>query len=284
MMSRTVKFAEATRQTERLENQFVRTLESSYRDALNDIDTQLRRDFSRYSVDGKWSYDAMQQMTTYERQRVTRLQRLERLAQAELATINRGKRQKLQSHLTKAYEMNYKTAGQTLNNVARTSVSFDRFNREAIYAASIRPMADIALEEEATMSRRRIRRAIRQSVTQGESIDDMADRVTQAMGRNANNAVRIARTETTGIMGQARRDMLREARDEGIEVKKVWLSTSDDRTRESHDDIDGVEVDIDETFPNGLEYPGDDGGEAEEVVNCRCAMAARVISVDGEPV
>ncbi len=34
----------------------------------------------------------------------------------------------------------------------------------------------------------------------------------------------------------------------------------DDRTRESHAQLDGVRVDVKEKFPNGLMYPGDTEG------------------------
>ena len=63
----------------------------------------------------------------------------------------------------------------------------------------------------------------------------------------------------------------------GIE-KKEWISTLDDRTRETHLMMDGKVVNIDETFEveniNGgvdnMLYPSDPNGSAGNTCNCRC--------------
>lgn len=67
----------------------------------------------------------------------------------------------------------------------------------------------------------------------------------------------------------------------GIE-RKEWLSTLDDRTRESHLQMDGVIANIDETFEvenlteggiDNMLYPLDPNGSAGNVCNCRCTIA-----------
>ena len=65
----------------------------------------------------------------------------------------------------------------------------------------------------------------------------------------------------------------------GFEVMKKWLATLDDRTRESHVDLDGEVVEVDEPFSNGLMYPADPSGEPEEVYNCRCTMISEIKGV-----
>ncbi|GAG42373.1 unnamed protein product, partial [marine sediment metagenome] len=58
--------------------------------------------------------------------------------------------------------------------------------------------------------------------------------------------------------------------------EKEWLTSRDGlvRTEETsaanHVELDGEQVDISETFSNGLEHPGDPSGPPEEVINCRC--------------
>ena len=67
----------------------------------------------------------------------------------------------------------------------------------------------------------------------------------------------------------------------GIE-RKEWLSTLDDRTRESHLQMDGVIANIDDTFEvenlteggiDNMLYPLDPNGSAGNVCNCRCTIA-----------
>ncbi len=63
------------------------------------------------------------------------------------------------------------------------------------------------------------------------------------------------------------------AKQSGLRLTKVWLSTPDGRTRADHRDADGQEVGIDEMFDVGgeeLAYPGDPSGSASNVCQCRC--------------
>lgn len=54
------------------------------------------------------------------------------------------------------------------------------------------------------------------------------------------------------------------------------MATLDERTRESHRELDGVRVDNDEEFLPNLKYPGDPEGDPEEIYNCRCRIVARI--------
>jgi len=86
-------------------------------------------------------------------------------------------------------------------------------------------------------------------------------------------AMRIARTETTTAMNTA---MDVAAEQTGIMIEKVWIASIDDRTRDSHADLDGVQVPKNEPFRtsngNSLDYPGDPNGRPEEIINCRCTV------------
>lgn len=81
-------------------------------------------------------------------------------------------------------------------------------------------------------------------------------------------ATTIARTETIG--GLAHGEHL-SATESGVFVEKEWLAKLDDRTRDSHAQLDGVRIGIRQRFANGLLFPGDvSGGEAADRINCRC--------------
>lgn len=105
------------------------------------------------------------------------------------------------------------------------------------------------------------------SVTEiGVAIRDKFDEI--EMGR----AMTIARTETlTAVsLGKAAKREEWQKRFPDQKLMKMWLSAKDDRVRDSHAELEGVSVPADEEFPNGLMYPRDPRGEAEEVINCRC--------------
>jgi len=60
-------------------------------------------------------------------------------------------------------------------------------------------------------------------------------------------------------------------------AKKSWVSAHDDHVRESHKECeDQGAIPSTSTFENGLMYPGDQNGDASEVINCRCTLSPEV--------
>lgn len=60
-------------------------------------------------------------------------------------------------------------------------------------------------------------------------------------------------------------------------TKKVWMTMSDDRVRETHDMVHGVDIPINDLFIVGESYmlmPGDTvhGAEMKEIAGCRCHL------------
>lgn len=54
-------------------------------------------------------------------------------------------------------------------------------------------------------------------------------------------------------------------------ASKTWRVNSQN-PRDSHADLDGYTVGIRETFPNGLRWPGDPRGPADELAGCQCSV------------
>ncbi len=90
-------------------------------------------------------------------------------------------------------------------------------------------------------------------------------------------AYRIARTELGMAMNTGHDEGARQVSQEfDLALEKGWASARDGRVRASHAEIHGMFVGMDEAFPNGLMYPGDPNGAAEEVINCRCVLVHQV--------
>ena len=116
----------------------------------------------------------------------------------------------------------------------------------------------------------RLQHQLGQSLILGESIPKIATRIRAVTQGCRYQAVRIARTETLRALNQGAMISYYQAQEMGIRLKKQWLSTQDDRTRDSHVPMMGEVRNIDEPFSNGLMYPLDPSGEPEETINCRC--------------
>lgn len=119
--------------------------------------------------------------------------------------------------------------------------------------------------------------AITQGIVQGETIPEITQRIIDKTGESCfASAIRNARTAFTGAQNAGRMEGLHQAQEMGIQVKKRWLATLDDRTRDTHADLDGQTVDVDEPFVttegNEIMYPGDPTAEPSEVYNCRCTL------------
>ena len=123
---------------------------------------------------------------------------------------------------------------------------------------------------------RQIQSAVTQGIIQGEGIGDIAKRIGQQTGEaNLNVMLRNARTMCNGAQNAGRIEGLHQAERLGVKVKKQWVCTLDNRTRDAHADLDGQIRDIDEPFENELGeimYPGDPSADPANVWNCRCSI------------
>jgi len=118
-----------------------------------------------------------------------------------------------------------------------------------------------------------IANCVTQSILQGESIDELSKRIARDTCIDAGrSSLLYARTSMTGAQNAGRVERMKEAEEMGIKVQKMWMSTLDSRTRDSHREMDGEVTDTDGKFSNGLEYPGDPRGAGREVYNCRCTL------------
>lgn len=116
-------------------------------------------------------------------------------------------------------------------------------------------------------TKEKIRNLIEASLNDGKTVDEIAKALRADYNFGPDRARMIARTETASTVNMARTVVLQE---EGIESHE-WLSAQDERVREDHVDEDGSIVPVGEEFPvTGLSYPGEPGGDAEQVINCRC--------------
>lgn len=130
------------------------------------------------------------------------------------------------------------------------------------------PKRKIDVPKDKQWNKKAINAQMMQGIIQGESIPQMSKRLREVTDMNKTSSIRNARTMTTEAENGGRLDSMKEAEDMGLEYEKTWVSTHDERTRESHARMDGETVPLDEPFSNGLMFPADPSGAPEEVYNC----------------
>lgn len=114
---------------------------------------------------------------------------------------------------------------------------------------------------------------IDRGIDSGKTVQQIADDLRSKFSDIAeigSRAMTIARTETLTAVSLGQAAAMKDAASVVPNLKKMWVSADDDRTRASHAELHGDVVAHDSAFANGLQFPRDPGGPAEEVINCRC--------------
>ena len=110
--------------------------------------------------------------------------------------------------------------------------------------------------------------------TDGKGMNVVASTITKRFTELETwEAKRIARTEIHNAHNNA---VMKTYEALNVEYTQ-WVAADDDRTRESHAEINGEIIRMGDTYSNGLAYPGDTSGDIEEWINCRCSNAPFVM-------
>jgi hypothetical protein len=107
---------------------------------------------------------------------------------------------------------------------------------------------------------------LKTAVKEGWGVDETVKNL-RGSGITKNRAKMIVRTETVRATNYTQ---LAAADSEDFEMEKSWIAIEDKRTRRSHSHagVDGERVPLYEPYSNGLMFPGDPDGAANETINC----------------
>lgn len=157
--------------------------------------------------------------------------------------------------------------------LAKARIPADILTRAA--ALWVRENGAREAEEITKTSRRNISNQIRIGVEKRESPDQIADRIRKHYKSvTPARAATIARTE---VHAAANFGSLTAAAEQREPMKKMWVATPDNITRDAHVEMNGQTKALGDPFTHEgekLMFPGDSslGAPAELVVNCRCTM------------
>lgn len=249
------------------EKAVLKKLEGNYKDALDEINSKIELLLARQ--------DADMQHVIYqvEYQRALRTQ-----VQSILENLQTNEFETIAEYLAKSYEDGfigtmYDLQGQGIplifpldQKAVVDAIQNDTKLSESLYTRLGHDIIDL---------KKKITGEISRGLSSGQMYSEISRNIALWARIPKNNAMRITRTEAHRIQCKATADAQHRAKEKGADVVKQWDSTLDSKTRESHVAMDGEIAELDDTFSNGLEYPGDPKGSAEEVINCRCALLQR---------
>ena len=265
----------------------IKELEKQYKKALKDInekvklfDSDIKQLQEAINADGldetaKAVLQSQQRAKIYQKQYQQALQGqvsgiLDNLHGAEYATIEK--------YLKESYTDGY--VG-TMYDIAHQGIPVIMPIDQAAVVKAVLTDSKVSkgLYNALGVNVKKLKKTITQEVSRGIatglSYSDIARNISNAAKAPLSRAKTIARTEGHRIQVTSTADAQKAAKAKGADVVRQWDSTLDGKTRPSHRRVDGEIRELDEKFSNGLRYPGDSAGGAEEVVNCRCALLTR---------
>lgn len=153
---------------------------------------------------------------------------------------------------------------------AQDTIGSDRdFLVSADMVSWIESRTDIFLQQINETTIKELAKQFEENLAEGAGRIDLVNRIEQTYGNiSKSRAKTIARTEVHNVTQYSTIQGYKQA---GMPIK-IWVAVMDGKTRESHAVEDGEERPIDTPFSNGLMYPGDPRGSADEVINCRCVI------------
>ena len=250
---------------------------------LKDIYTQAYKEVKEQAAEVLAKMEFTPDMTPQQRYvlatKYDRLKKLETQIGDVLKNVNAEAVKMINGEMANVYKTNWSFMSDSVKEGVFPVLSKSEI--KTILTEQITPFKKLAIDtlKDSAQIKQQLTRELVSGIMQGESIPQIAKRIRGTFESNLSRSVKIARTETTRVENSARQDVAETASKSGLPMKKKWVATQDERTRDSHSAADGQVVDYDEPFIVGgeeLMYPGDENGSAENVINCRCTMVSFV--------
>lgn len=281
----------ATRQTDLAVRRAEWRLSRVYHQAAKDIDDKLKAwekahaareaSYRQQLADGKitqqdfdaWLRGQVFQGEQWKARKAQIQQTLLQADRAAAAIVNEGK--------LGVFATNANYIGYGLEHNAGINTGFALYDEQTVARLvksdpKLLPPAKVKKDKAYSYYNKLVNTSITQGIIQGEDIGQIAKRIAQTTGESSyKSAVRNARTAYTGAQNAGRIEGLHQAQELGIKVKKQWMATLDNRTRDSHAELDGQIQEVDDPFESELGdimYPGDPTAEPGNTYNCRCTL------------
>ena len=253
-----------------------------YNDLLQKIAIQDREKRELVKV-GKLSEDEYKKWRKkkllYEKQAKERANEIA----AELSRVNETAMAYVNGKLPEIYGLNYNAIEKTIEEIGGysfTLVDADTVKNLSLNDETLLPYKYVDGKKDIRWNTKKVNAEVLQGILQGESIPDIAKRLSHVTEMNKTAAIRNARTSVTSAECKGRQDSYIRATNDGIILEREWIATNDGRTRHSHRLLDGQIAEVDKPFKSefgDIMYPGDPGADPANVYNCRCTIAAKII-------
>ena len=233
-------------------------------------------------------YEEMGALTMEEMQKFNRLKALHNHIDVSLTQATRNNKSIIETGLTELYNEGYSFTQYTLEKGAEMTVGYIPLDPRVAQKTIMNDISGLDWIERLDLNRAKTLAGLKQDLAagliNGEGYGAIASRMTERLGTDQANTMRIARTEGHRVREESAQDAREDLAELGLIVKKQWMATLDGSTRDEHRMLDGETVGIDEEFSNGLMFPGDPRGDPADIINCRCTIKEVIEGIEPDVV
>ena len=292
-------------ETDKMLEKLEKRIETEYRYAVWEMKKKASAYLKQFDKDDKKQKALVKQgllsQSDYEKWRLSKIATgkhwtdMRDMLADDLANTNLIARKLIGEQLKDVYALNYNYGTYEIEHGSSIDTSFTLYDHATVERL-LKDNPDILPQPGKTTtkaiaegkvkkwSKRQLQSVMTQSILQGETIPQIAERLIRTVGEMEESAaIRNARTMTTAAESAGRVDSYKRAEAMGIKMKQVWLATLDGRTRHEHRQLDGQMREVGKPFEvDGEEimYPGDLSAPGYLVYNCRCTLIAAVEGSD----
>ena len=267
----------AHKQTDKILEGLEYALKKMYSDRFKELKKEVKEIYAEM--------DLSKAKTPIERyvlaQKYKRLKKLEENFAVGLNETNKQAVKETNKQLFKVYKKNYAHGLDNLAVLLAITIpnKYEKPETKAEIEKGQPPYNQIAVDNMKDMHdlRKSVNKQVIDGIMQGETVEDLVDRLKDVVEMKLSDITRIARTQTTRLENKGRFDAYKAGAEMGYDLVKQWVAVGDDKTRDAHNHANGQVVDYDKPFivdGEELMYPGDPNGSAGNVINCRCTMVA----------
>ena len=195
-------------------------------------------------------------------------------AQKRLYRANEEAARYINSKTAHIYAINYNQIGRGLQRDL-DGYSFKPVSEEDAEEYGQISQQTVDEKKDEKWNRKNIRNAVIAGALLYYAVDKIFGNTAKSTAKkNRDSSNRQANDMLTDAESKGRLDSMYRANDEGFEVKKFWIATLDNRTRDTHIEYDSIgTVELDYEYAPGLKKPKDPNCSImAEVCNCRCRI------------
>ena len=274
-------FQNLDKQTLRIVAAAERNVGQQYGQMLREIRRVLQKTYDRYSLaDGTLTYSQMVRYGRIDKLNAEIDTIINAHATGVASEIRGGLKKTVVTSFDQSHQAIEKVAGRTIRGVLKP---------ETVTEILQNPISGLKLNDRLAVRRYEtvttIRGELTRGLVRGDRYRDIAGRLQNSLEIDAGKATRIVRTEAHRCMEAGKKAALDHAARQGVELRKWWKDSDDERVRSGHRHMGRKyskenAIPYDEDFVNDLTggtgpHPGA-LGTAEDDINCRCVMVIEV--------